>query len=134
MTTAAPQPTINLRSSVQEVAPNQQEVTLTLTVEAKDKDSTLFLVEVAQAGVFLLQGFTPDERAMLLGSYCPNALYPFAREAIADIVGKGGFPQILLPPLNFDAMYQQFLQERMARNGQPAAAAGQAGPASGQPN
>jgi preprotein translocase subunit SecB len=134
--TAGPQPQINLRSNVQEIAPNTQEVTLTLTVEAKDKDSTVFLVEVAQAGVFTMQGFTAEERAMLLGSYCPNALYPFAREAVADVVSKGGFPQILLPPLNFDAMYQQFLQERMARNGasgQPAAA-GQAGPPSGQPN
>src|SRR5690606_7710673 len=80
---AAPQTQLNIRSSAQQIAPNVEEVTLTLTVEAKDKDSTLFLVELAQAGIFLIQGYTPEERAFLVGSFCPNTLYPFAREAIA---------------------------------------------------
>ena len=85
-----PQTQLNMRSSAREVGQNTQEVTLTLTVEAKDQDSTLFLVEIAQAGIFTLQGYNEQERAMLMGSYCPSTLYPYAREAISDIVVKGG--------------------------------------------
>jgi preprotein translocase subunit SecB len=111
-TSVSPQTQLNIRSSAQDLAPNTHEVTLTLTVEAKDKDATLFLIEIAQAGIFFIQGYTPEERAVLTGSFCPNTLYPFAREAIADIVGKGGFPQLLLQPINFDALYAQALRER----------------------
>lgn len=122
----SPQTQLNIRSSAQEVAPGLQEVTLTLTVEAKDNDTTLFLIEISQAGIFSLQGYTADERAMLIGSFCPNTLYPFAREAIADIVGKGGFPQLLLQPINFDALYAQAVQDRAERNGGEAGAAASA--------
>jgi len=111
-TQVAPQTQLNMRSSAREVGPDTQEVTLTLTVEAKDQDSTLFLVEIAQAGIFTLQGYNEQERAMLMGSYCPSTLYPYAREAISDIVVKGGFPQLLLQPINFDALYMQAMQQR----------------------
>jgi preprotein translocase subunit SecB len=116
-TNAAPQTQLNIRSSAQEVAPGAHEVTLTLTVEAKDNDATIFLIEVAQAGIFSIQGYTAEERSMVIGSFCPNTLYPFAREAIADIVTKGGFPQLLLQPINFDALYAQAMRERVQRNG-----------------
>ena len=115
-TNVSPQTQLNIRSGTAEVAPNTQEVTLTLTVEAKDKDATLFLIEIAQAGIFFIQGYSAEERSMLLGSFCPATLYPFAREAISDIVGKGGFPQLLLQPINFDALYAQAMRER-AQNG-----------------
>ena len=131
-TNSAPQTQLNIRSSTQDVGPNTQEVTLTLTIETKDKDSTLFLVEVAQAGIFTIEGYSPEERAALIGSFCPNTLYPFAREAIADIVTKGGFPQLLLQPINFDALYAQAMKDRATRNGGQPAAAGEAG--SGQAN
>jgi preprotein translocase subunit SecB len=111
-TQVTPQTQLNMRSSAREVAANTQEVTLTLTVEAKDNDSTLFLVEVAQSGIFTLQGYSDQERSMLIGSYCPATLYPYAREAISDIVVKGGFPQLLLQPINFDALYMQAMQQR----------------------
>jgi preprotein translocase subunit SecB len=101
-------------------------VTLTITVEAKDKDSTLFLAEVAQSGIFLIQGYTGEEQSILIGSFCPNTLYPFAREAISELVSKGGFPPLLLQPLNFDAIYAQALQERAAR---ASAATAQSAPA-----
>lgn len=114
-TNIAPQTQLNIRSSAQEVAPNTHEVTLTLTVEAKDQDQTVFLIEIAQAGIFAIVGYTPEERAILIGSFCPNTLYPFAREAIADIVGKGGFPQLLLQPINFDALYAQAARDRALR-------------------
>ena len=115
----SPQTQLNVRSSAQQVAPDTQEVTLTITVEAKDKDSTLFLAEVAQAGIFVIQGYTAEEQQILIGSFCPNTLYPFAREAIAELVAKGGFPQLLLQPLNFDAIFAQALQERSARGNTP---------------
>ena len=114
-TNVSPQTQLNVRSSAQEVAPDTQEVTLTITVEAKDKDSTLFLAEVAQSGIFLMQGYTAEERSIIIGSFCPNTLYPFAREVVADLVTKGGFPQLLLQPLNFDAIYAQAMQERASR-------------------
>lgn len=114
-TNVQPQTQINIRSSAQNVGANTEEVTLTLTLEAKDKDTTLFLVEVAQAGIFFMQGYTPEERAMLTGSFAPATLYPYAREAISDVVSKGGFPQLLLQPINFDALYAQAQQERAAR-------------------
>ena len=125
----APQTQLNMRSTAREVAPNTQEVTLTLTVEAKDQDQTLFLVEVAQAGIFTLQGYNEQERAMLLGAYCPSALYPYAREAVSDLVVRGGFPQLLLQPINFDALYMQAMQQRQQQaagtesSGEPAGAA-----------
>jgi preprotein translocase subunit SecB len=133
-TNVAPQTQLNVRSSAQEVAPDTQEVTLTITVEAKDKDSTLFLAEVAQSGIFLIQGYTAEERSIIIGSFCPNTLYPFAREVVADLVTKGGFPQLLLQPLNFDAIYSQAMQERAARASAAAAspAAAAAAAASGE--
>jgi len=121
-TNVQPQTQVNIRSGSVDVAPNTLEVTLTLTIEAKDKDATLFLAEVAQSGIFFIQGYTAEEKAVLLGSFCPATLYPFAREAIADLVTRGGFPQLLLQPINFDALYSQAVQERGARDSGAAAA------------
>ncbi len=120
-TNVAPQTQLNIKSNAKEIAGDAQEVTLTLTVEAKDQDKTLFLVELEQAGVFLIQGYTDEEKQMLVGSYCPGTLYPFAREAISDIVTRGGFPQLLLQPINFDALYAQAVQERVEGNGEQVA-------------
>ena len=116
-TRVTPQTQLNIRSSAREVSGGSHEVTLTLTVEAKDEERTLFLIELEQAGVFQIQGYTPDEHQMLVGSYCPGTLYPFAREAISDMVSRGGFPQLLLQPINFDALYAQALRERQQSNG-----------------
>lgn len=114
-TNVSPQTQLNVRSSATQVAPDTQEVTLTITVQAKDNDSTLFLAEVAQSGIFVIQGYTAEEQSVLLGSFCPNTLYPFAREAVADLVTRGGFPPLLLQPLNFDAIYAQAVQDRASR-------------------
>ena len=128
-TNASAQTQLNIRSANRDVGSDNVEVTLTLTVESKDKDETLFLIEIVQAGVFLVQGYTPQERSMLLGTFCPATLYPFAREAICDISTKGGFPQLLLQPINFDALYAQAMKDRAE---QPAAEGGQ--PSSGGPH
>jgi preprotein translocase subunit SecB len=109
---ASAQTQLNIRSGSRDIEDSNVEVTLTLTVESKDNDETLFLVEIVQAGVFLVQGYTSEERSLLLGSFCPATLYPFAREAISDVVTRGGFPQLLLQPINFDALYAQAAKAR----------------------
>lgn len=108
----SPQTQLNIRSGNKDLGDNNYEVTLSLTVETKDNDTTLFLIEIVQAGVFQISGYTPEEREVVIGSFCPNTLYPFAREAISDIATKGGFPQLLLQPINFDALYAQAMQQR----------------------
>lgn len=95
------------------------EVVLGLTVTAKNEGQVAFLVEVKQAGIFQAQGFSDADLGPLLNAYCPNLLFPYAREAISDIVGKGSFPQLLLQPINFDAVYA----ERQRHEAEEAAAA-----------
>ncbi len=108
------EPTVNveLQSSGKALDENVHDVVLTVTVTAKLGDKTAYLVEVQQAGVFTVAGFSDEERAHMLGSFCPNILFPYAREAISDLVAKGGFPQMLLGPVNFDAMYNEHLQRQ----------------------
>jgi preprotein translocase subunit SecB len=85
------------------------EVSIVVTVTASQDENTAFLVEVKQAGIFYIENFSAEQHKQLLGSYCPNILFPFARETVAELVTKGGFPQLLLNPVNFDALYQQHL-------------------------
>lgn len=110
------EPAINveLRTAGSEVGENVHDVVLTVTVTAKLGDKTAYLVEVQQAGVFTAAGFNDEERGHMLGSYCPNILFPYAREAISDLVAKGGFPQMLLGPVNFDAMYAEHRQRQQS--------------------
>lgn len=117
---------LNIRTANRDVGDDNIEVALTLTIESKDQDQTLFLIEIVQAGVFLIQGYTSDERSALLGSFCPATLYPFAREAVSEVATKGGFPQLLLQPINFDALYAQARQEHQSQ--QPAQPAEQGSP------
>ena len=83
------------------------DVTLTVTNTTKLKDETAFIVEVKQAGIFLVRGFKKEQQEELLGSLCPNVLFPYAREVISNMVNRGGFPPLYLAPVNFDAIYQQ---------------------------
>ena len=76
---------------------------------------TAFLAEVQQAGIFNLAGFEKAQLDHMLGSYCPNTLFPYVREVISEMVNKGGFPQLVLQPVNFDAIYAQYLQQRQAQ-------------------
>ncbi len=110
----APQTNLNLRSSHTKIDDILHEVVLTLTVEAKDTegDKTLFLVELQQAGMFDMRNYSQEEFGALVGSFCPNMLFPYARETIATIVQKGGFPEFLLQPINFDALYMQSQAEQ----------------------
>ncbi len=110
-----PEMNINLSWEVNPLSEDQHEVVLSITVTAKLEEKTAFLVEVQQAGIFTAKGFANEELSPLLGSYCPNLLFPFAREAISDLVAKGGFPQMLLAPVNFEALYAQRLQEQQEK-------------------
>ncbi len=83
------------------------EVVLTMTVTAESGDQTAFLIEAQQAGVFEIMGISDQELPLALEVACPNALLPFAREAVSDFVAKGGFPQLLINPVNFEALYLQ---------------------------
>lgn len=83
------------------------EVVLSVTTTAKFQDKNVFLVEVQQAGLFRVSGIPATDLPMVLEIGCPNILLPFAREAINDLVGKGGFPQLLINPVNFEGLYQQ---------------------------
>lgn len=101
----------NLGTNVESLEDNLFEVSLTVTVTVKTADSTAYLVEATQAGIFTLAGFSEQEIGPMLGSFCPNILFPYAREVVSDLVSKGGFPQLLLAPVNFDALYAQHLQQ-----------------------
>lgn len=111
------QPEVNLQVNT-ETAPlddNTFEVNLTLTASALQGEETVYLVEIKQAGVFTLQGFDDKQQLQqVLATFCPSNLFPYAREAISGLVEKGGFPQLLLQPINFDALYQQHLQKLQA--------------------
>ena len=80
---------------------------LTITLEAKQGETTLYLVEVKQAGVFAVSGASAEDLKRLIGSFCPSVLFPYAREAVSDLIIKGGFPNFLLPLVNFDALFAQ---------------------------
>jgi preprotein translocase subunit SecB len=107
-----PETNLNLRSAHNALDGNAHEVVLTITVEAKQADTTLFLVELQQAGIFEIAGYEGEELAAIVGSFCPNILFPYARESIATMIQKGGFPEFVLQPINFDALYLQAKQQQ----------------------
>lgn len=110
-----PEVSIDLASKIMPLEDeNHFEVTVVLTVTASNEGQTAFLVEVKQAGIFQAVGFDEASLGPLLGAYCPNVLFPYAREAISDLVGKASFPQLLLQPINFDAVYAERLQQAQA--------------------
>ncbi len=114
-----PQLEIQLEQRSQRVGDALFEVTLVATVAAKHGEKTLFLVEVLQAGVFQIRNVADADLALILGTVCPNVLFPYARETVSDIVNRAGFPPVLLAPVNFDAIYQQRVAQNTAQSGGP---------------
>jgi preprotein translocase subunit SecB len=102
-----PQINLDLHTAATGLTPEVTEVVLTVTVSAKQNDTTIFLVEVKQAGVFVLRGLNEPDAKRAIASVCPSVLFPYARAAVSHLVTQGGFPQFLLPPVNFDALYAQ---------------------------
>ena len=107
-----PEINIQLNTSHQVIAQDVYELVLTITITAKQNEKTAFLVEVKQAGLFTMAGFEDENRAGMLGAYCPEVLFPFAREAVADFVNKGGFPPLLITPVNFQALFSQQIEQQ----------------------
>ncbi len=111
------EPNVNmeLANETNKIDSNIYDVTLGVTITVKMNDSTVYLVEVKQAGIFLIDGFPDEALEQILATACPNILFPFAREVVADLVARGGFPQLLLSPVNFDVLWmQQKMQQQQA--------------------
>ena len=123
-----PQLELNLNQKVGRVAEGVFEVALGITLTCKLGEKTVYLAEVEQAGLFGLAGFDDRTLDMMLGTYCPNVLFPYARQAIGDLVAQGGFPPFYLQPINFEALYAEGLRRRAeaAQGGGPALEAGNA--------
>lgn len=100
-----PEVNVDLQTKTQSLEEGIYEVVLHLTVTVKMGDKTAFLVEAHQGGIFTIKGFPQDQINQALGAMCPTILYPYARETISSLVTGGGFPQLLLAPVNFDALY-----------------------------
>ncbi|HWF99097.1 MAG TPA: protein-export chaperone SecB [Steroidobacteraceae bacterium] len=100
-----PQINLDLHTGAANLAADVREIVLTVTVSAKQNDSTIFLVEVKQAGIFVMRNLSDEDAKRAVGSVCPGVLFPYARAAVSHLVTQGGFPQFLLPPVNFDALY-----------------------------
>lgn len=117
-----PDTNVQLNTEARQVDQGVHEVVLTVTITTKSQDKTAYLVEVKQAGVFSAKGFGQEQLGQLLGSYCPNLLFPYVREVISSLVIKGGFPDMPLAPINFDALYAQHLEKTKSEGEQGAAA------------
>ncbi|MEL7399510.1 MAG: protein-export chaperone SecB [Pseudomonadota bacterium] len=102
-----PQVNQDLNTKTAKIEDDLYEVVLTITVTVKLEDETAFLVEVQQAGLFGVKGIEGQQLAQVLNTVCPNILFPYAREAIDNAVTKGSFPALMLPPINFDALFAQ---------------------------
>lgn len=102
---------LNLTNSQSHIDGDIYEAVLCVTATVSLEDKTTFLIEVHYAGLFAMVGFDESERKYLLGSQCMNILFPYAREVISDLTTRGGFPPLILSPVNFEALYQQHLQQ-----------------------
>ncbi len=111
-----PEVSVDLNTRSERLDGDFFEVVLTLTVTAKNKESEHgYLVEVQQAGVFNIVGVAGEQLKTILGTFCPNTLFPYIREVIDSSVAKGGFPPLQLAPFNFDALYRQAQMEAQSK-------------------
>lgn len=107
-----PEVSLNLETKSNRIQDNMHEVVLSVTATVSTDKKNAFLIEVHQAGVFIVSGFPDDQLHQMLGSFCPNILFPYAREVVSDMVVRGGFPQLILAPVNFDALYEQHMNDQ----------------------
>ena len=103
---------LNLNQKVARIAEGLFEVALGITLTCKIEDKTIYLAEVEQAGLFGLGGFDDRTLDMMLGTYCPNVLFPYVRQTLGELVSNGGFPPFYLQPINFEALYAEGLRRR----------------------
>lgn len=107
-----PEVQLNLETKSNRIQDNLHEVILSVTATVTSNKKSAFLIEVHQAGIFLIANVPNEQLHQMLGSFCPNILFPYVREVISDIIVRGGFPQLLLAPVNFDALYTQHMQDQ----------------------
>jgi preprotein translocase subunit SecB len=107
-----PEVQLNLETKSNRIEDNVHEVVLSVTASVTTSKKPAFIVEVHLAGVFMLSGIPSEQLHQMLGSFCPNILFPYAREVISDVVVRGGFPQLILAPVNFDALYAQHMEDQ----------------------
>lgn len=107
-----PELSMNLNQKVGKLADGVYEVVLGVTLTCAIEDKTIYLAEVAQAGIFGLSGFDDATLDAMLGIHCPNVLFPYARQTISDLISSGGFPPFYLQPMNFEAIYAEGLRRR----------------------
>ena len=115
-----PQISLDINTAATVVAPEVTEVVLTVTVGAKQGEATAFLVEVKQAGLFVMRGLTPEDTRRAIGTVCPSVLFPYARVAVSQLVTQGGFPNFVLPPVDFDQLFARGMQQAAAQAAGPA--------------
>jgi preprotein translocase subunit SecB len=118
---ANPTINLNLNTSVTDLGGDMKEVVLTVRVEAQAAEKTVWLVELQQAGAFGIRNVPAQDTQRLLGIFCPNYLLPYARQVISDLLTKGGFPPFLLPPVNFEALFNQAAARQQQQPQPPAA-------------
>ncbi len=106
---------VNLGTATKRLSDDHYEVVLTVTVTATQDDNTSFLAEVQQAGIFQIANIPDDEMGPMMGIFCPNILFPYAREVVTDLISRGSFPQFVLAPVNFEAIY---LQQQAQKQGE----------------
>ena len=109
---------LNIGNEQKSIEGDLYEIVLKITVTVNHEDETAFLVEVQQAGLFMVAGFHEEQKKYLLGSQCLNILFPYGRERVSDLSGRGGFPPLTLSPVSFDALYQQHLQQQQENLGE----------------
>lgn len=107
-----PEVQLNLETKSNRVQDNLHEVVLSVTATVTSSKKSAFLIEVHLAGIFQMSGIPADQMRQMLGSFCPSILFPYAREVISDVVVRGGFPQLILAPVNFDALYAQHMEDQ----------------------
>ena len=115
-----PQVQLNLGQKATDLGNDQYEVVLSLTLTCPVGQRTAYLAEVQQAGLFGVAGFNEMDHAGIIGSYCPNLLFPYARQMISSLVLEGGFPPFLLQPINFDALFAEQQRRMMGGDEVPA--------------
>ena len=117
--TREPEVQLNVGHKASKLSDNLHEVVLSLTLTCTREEHTIYLAEVHQAGVFGIVGFAAEDEASILASYCPNLLFPYARQMISTLVMEGGFPPFLLQPINFDALYAEQQRRQAAGETSP---------------
>ncbi|MCG2635200.1 MAG: protein-export chaperone SecB [Gammaproteobacteria bacterium] len=108
----SPEMDVQLNHATTTLDDNRYEAVLALTITATQEDQTVFLVEVHQAGIFHIADMTKEQMQVVLGVHCPHLLFPYARQIISELTTQGGFPPLLLAPVNFEALYHHHLQQK----------------------